>query len=265
MTRVRLIHWKEPEALPRARQLEAEGLRVDGFGPADPATLKALRTDPPDAVLIDLTRLPSGGRQVGVALRQQKSTRQVPLVFVGGLPAKVERVRQKLPDATFTEWDEVAEAVRQAIASPPAELVVPSDRMPGYSETPLAKKLGVGEGTVVALVGAPDDFAETLGELPAGAALERRGDGPRDLTLWFARDRAELEARLPEVAAPLGESALWIIWPKKSSALASDIGQNEVREAGLAHGLVDYKVCRVDDTWAGLKFAWRKGDRRGSG
>ena len=100
---IRLVHWNAAEAAERAARLAHGGLRVD-HAPLDPAGLKALRADPPDAVVIDLSRLPSHGRDLGAALRQSKATRGIPLVFVGDDPAKVARVRELLPDAIYTDW-----------------------------------------------------------------------------------------------------------------------------------------------------------------
>jgi hypothetical protein len=113
---------------------------------------------------------------------------------------------------------------------------------------------------VVALDGAPEDFGETLGALPAGVALIRDPARERDLTLWFVRSRSELEDGIRDMV-PFGrKGGLWIIWPKKASGVASDVSQTVVREVGLAAGLVDYKVCSVDATWSGLRFTLRGGN-----
>jgi hypothetical protein len=110
----------------------------------------------------------------------------------------------------------------------------------------------------VALVGAPPDFERTLGALPAGARLRRGGRGPWDLAVWFVRSARELERRLGASAPPAPATGLWIAWPKRASGVATDLGEDEVRRAGLAAGLVDYKVCAIDATWSGLKFAPRR-------
>jgi hypothetical protein len=127
----------------------------------------------------------------------------------------------------------------------------------GYSGTPLPKKLGIKEGTTVSLVGAPDGFGfqQTLGGLPEGARLRRGRTAGADLVLWFVGTRREFDRGL-ERQAQL--DVLWIVWPKKTSALAGDLTQNVVRAAGLAAGLVDYKVCAVDETWSGLLFRRRR-------
>jgi DNA-binding response OmpR family regulator len=111
--RVRLIHWKPAEASERAAILRSGGYQVsyETFGPA---SFKEMREDPPDAVVIDLSRIPSHGRDVGLGIRQYKDTRHVPLIFVEGDPAKVERIRELLPDAVYTAWDRILDALKLA-------------------------------------------------------------------------------------------------------------------------------------------------------
>ncbi len=255
---IRLFHWHEGEAVERAARLEALGHRVDASPLPDAAALRALRAAPPDAFVVDLSRLPSHGREIGVALRQARATRLVPLVFVGGAADKVARVREVLPDAVFTTWEAVARDLDRALAAPPERVVSPRSLMDAYAGTPLPRKLGVKEGSTVVLVAPPAGFEATLGELPAGATLTRDAAAPRQVTLWFVRRRSELEARLAEVAAPIGRGLLWVAWPKKASGLAADLDQQLVREAGLALGLVDSKIAAVDATWSALRFTWRR-------
>jgi hypothetical protein len=128
----------------------------------------------------------------------------------------------------------------------------------GYSGTPLPKKLGIRPGSRVRLVDAPRDFGTTLGELPEEASLTEDFRGEARLTLWFLRSRAELERGMAKIVSHLGEGSVWMIWPKKSSRVVTDLTEQVLREAGLARGLVDYKVCAVDATWSGLAFARRK-------
>ena len=111
------------------------------------------------------------------------------------------------------------------------------------------------------LVDAPEGFERTLDGLPAGATVTRRGDGQRQVTVWFVATRNELEQGLAAVAASAHPGWLWIAWPKKGSAVPGDLVQQTVREVGLAAGLVDSKVCRIDDTWAALRFSRRKPKR----
>ncbi len=158
MARIRLIHWHADEAKVRAEQLRLEGYDVACDLPEPPVLLRQLRSDPPSAVIIDLSRVPSRGRDVAVALRTYKDTRAVPLVLVGGDPDKLARVRELLPDA-----------------------------------------------------------------------------------------------------GRIRRNALWIAWPKKAASPAIDLTQQAMREAGLAAGLVDYKICSIDETWSALLFRRRKG------
>jgi hypothetical protein len=128
----------------------------------------------------------------------------------------------------------------------------------GYSGTPLPKKLGIAPGAVVALVNAPPGFERTLGELPTGAAVRRNVRGARDVTLWFVPSARELERRVAGVVKAAGGKRLWIAWPKKTSGVATDVAENGVRDAGLACGVVDVKVCAIDATWSGLLFVPRR-------
>lgn len=257
--RVRLIHWKpgEAEARERVRLLRDAGYRVE-LDPFAPSVLTALRARPPAAVVIDLGRLPSQGRDVALALRTASSTRRVPILFVEGDPAKVARIRKLLPDAVYTTWGRAAGALRRALAKPPRDPVVPASNLAGYSGTPLPRKLGIKPGRVVALVGAPPDFETTLGDLPPETVLRRGARGRCDLVLWFPASRKELESRVERMAALAGGDGLWIVWPKKASGVKTDLDQTAVRRCGLAAGLVDYKIAALDAVFSGLKFARRK-------
>jgi hypothetical protein len=257
MQRVRLIHWKESEAEEKIESLKNAGYKVES-SLLDPDSMRQMRQDPPAAFVIDLSRLPSQGRDFALGIRINKASRNVPLVFVGGELAKVKGIKELLPDAVYTQWDQIDEPLRKAIDSPPTNPIVSDSVMAGYSGTPLPKKLGIKENAVVALVNAPNGIQETLGELPEGAVLRSGLQSIGDLTLWFVCSRAELEKGMRKMV-DFGESAgLWIIWPKKSSGMESDLTQNIVRKIGLASGLVDFKISAIDKIWAGLRFTKRK-------
>jgi hypothetical protein len=131
--------------------------------------------------------------------------------------------------------------------------------MAGYSGTPLAKKLDIREGAVVALLGAPGGFVDLLEGLPDGVTFRTRAQGHLDLAITFHVRRADLERRLPVVLRALDRNgALWVAWPKKASKVPTDVTEDVVREVVLPVGLVDTKVCAIDDTWSGLKVVWRK-------
>ena len=129
----------------------------------------------------------------------------------------------------------------------------------GYSGTPLAKKLGIVEGSRFAVRSAPDGFVETLGPLPSGAEQLARARSPVDVVVAFFTGRAKLVAAWPALtraAAPAG--VVWVAWPKRSSGVPTDITENALREDLLSSGWVDNKVCAIDDTWSGLRFALRR-------
>jgi len=131
----------------------------------------------------------------------------------------------------------------------------------GYSGTPLARKLGIKAGMTVALIDAPPDFAATL-DAPDDVALRTHVRGRLDLIICFALSRAALERRLPALGRALPpHGALWIAWPKRSSGVATDLSDNALRELILPSGLVDNKVCAIDQTWSGLRFVVRLADR----
>ena len=136
--------------------------------------------------------------------------------------------------------------------------------MAGYSGTPLVKKLGIKEGSRVALVNAPENFQTELGDLPDNVKFMKSTTKSLDLILFFvlserilARDFAKLAARLTS------NGMIWIAWPKKSSGVATDLTFERVQRIGLDDGLVDVKICAIDDTWSGLKFVYRLKDRAG--
>ena len=132
----------------------------------------------------------------------------------------------------------------------------------GYSGTPLAKKLGIREGDTVALVGAPDGFETELEGLPDGVELRRRSGGKPAVVLLFTTQAKDLEKRFPALAKSVWpDRSLWIAWPKKSSGVATDLDENRLRDIGLPHGLVDNKVCAINEVWSGLRFVWRKENR----
>ena len=135
--------------------------------------------------------------------------------------------------------------------------------MAGYSGTPLPKKLGIKPGARLALVSAPGDFAGTaLRPLPEGVELRSRARGPLDVIVFFTTRRAQLERRFAKLATALDAAgALWIAWPKRSSGVRTDLTEDALREVGLPLGLVDTKVCAIDDTWSGLRFVIRKENR----
>jgi hypothetical protein len=134
--------------------------------------------------------------------------------------------------------------------------------MAGYSGTPLARKLGIAEGERLAMLGAPDEFA--IPDLPVGVEVRTQACGRFGVIVSFHTERADLASRLPALMKALAvNGGLWIAWPKKASGLATDITENTVRDVALPTGLVDNKVCAIDDTWSGLRLVLRKELRPG--
>ena len=133
----------------------------------------------------------------------------------------------------------------------------------GYSGTPLPRKLGIKPGARVGLIGAPEGFDSTLGDLPDGVAVRRRlGREPFDVIVAFFSRRSTLERRLPALSAALDPAGgLWIAWPKRASGVTTDVTEDVVRDLGLAAGLVDNKVCAIDEIWSGLRLVYRLRDR----
>ena len=136
--------------------------------------------------------------------------------------------------------------------------------MAGYSGTPLPKKLGIKEGHRIALLHAPDDLDQNLGDLPTGVQVRRdlRGKQTPDVIVTFLTRQARLEQDFEKLAARLQkDGGLWIAWPKKASGKPTDLSDGIVRKIGLASGLVDNKVCAVDAIWSALRFVYRVKDR----
>jgi hypothetical protein len=135
--------------------------------------------------------------------------------------------------------------------------------MPGYSGTPLPKKLGIKEGFRVCLLDAPADVRAELKAELAKCEVPKRG--PIDFAMVFTKSKGALPKAFARVAEQLASAGmLWVSWPKKTSGVATDVDENVVRAIGLAAGLVDVKVCAVTEVWSGLKFVRRLKDREKS-
>jgi hypothetical protein len=134
--------------------------------------------------------------------------------------------------------------------------------MAGYSSTPLPKRLGIKEGSRIALINAPEDFQASLGMLPDKAQIVTRITKPLDIVLLFVLSERVLAREFSKLAKKLASNGMiWIAWPKKSSGVATDLSFDRVQRIGLDAGLVDVKICAVDDVWSGLKFVFRLKDR----
>lgn len=258
---VRLVCWSDEIAKQRATQIKAHGYQVDASSlRGSSAYVSRFRSLNPDAIVIDLDRLPSHGREVALALRASKSTRHFPIVFTGGVDDKVQKLRAELPDAVFTTWEKVGLALKRAIANPISNPVRSVPHMERWNKSSLTQKLGMGTAIKVALIGDHTrELEEILGELPEGVTLSERIAADTKLILYPVHTLRELDVSLDHASRHLPETAsFWIIHPKGGPGIERDFNQNDVRELALARGFVDYKVCSVDSRLSGLKFTHKK-------
>lgn len=245
--RIVLLHWNEEEARPRVKRLRTLGFRVEWIAPRGGAGLKPFVQHPPDAFLIDLTRLPSHGRAIAVFFRQRKATRGVPIVFMGGEAEKVEKARELLPDATYLSWEDAARLQRDITKAEARDAIRPNT-MAEYARVPLARKLGVQDGVATVLLGVPEEVRERLGDYEEATTGDR--------VLFFARSMRDLTNGFEAAAARVKRGGgLWVMWAKKASSPGSDLTMPAIRALALESGWVDYRVCSVDDTWSGMLFA----------
>lgn len=134
--------------------------------------------------------------------------------------------------------------------------------MAGYSGTPLAKKLGIKEDFRLMFANAPEEFQKELGELPPGVEIATRGNKPFNLIVLFVNSERTLTKEFSKLAGKLVRNGMiWVAWPKKSSGVETDLSFDNVQKIGLHAGLVDVKICAVNDIWSGLKFVYRLRDR----
>jgi hypothetical protein len=129
----------------------------------------------------------------------------------------------------------------------------------GYSSTPLPRKLGLKEGMSVGLLDPPEQLPELLGPIWAALSISSRLERQQDLVLVFVTSAAELARRTPALKVAIApDGMIWVAWPKKASKIPTDITEDVIREIVLPTGLVDVKVCAIDETWSGLKLVIRK-------
>lgn len=260
MARVHLVHWDEADARVRRDALTALGHEAIYLpGVTGTPLMRALRAGAPDAFLIDLSRRPSHGREVAMALCASPATRHIPLIFAGGDDEAVARMRALLPDAVMTTWGRLKGPLAKALraAPPSAARPRPAARDTLFSTRTTVEKLGIKAGERVAVIGAPREVTAALTPLPARARLTA-DPADADRYLWFVKTRRELQMALGRMSALVTTEVAWLAWPKKTSGVTSDLDGNIVRESGLAAGLVDFKVCSIDDTWSGLAFKRRR-------
>ena len=134
--------------------------------------------------------------------------------------------------------------------------------MAGYSGTPLPQKLGIKENFRIAFIGLPASVNAELNKALKSCHIVKDGRGPLDFAMIFVKTQTELKKQFADVSKQLAPAGmLWVSWPKKTSGVATDLDENKIRKIGLDQGLVDVKVCAVDEIWSGLKFVIRVKDR----
>jgi CheY-like chemotaxis protein len=253
MPRVRLVHWDVERAQLTRGVLRKAGLEVEYDEQVNSAVLRQCRENPPAVFVIDLSRKPSHGREVAIALRQSPKTRKIPIVFCDGEPEKVKLVRNVLPDATYCTSERLRKALKQVRPLPSP--VKPPGMMDRYSMRTTAQKLGIKVGTTVSLLDPPPNINRALGELPEGVEfVEERGA----VTLCFMHSLSSLPADAARLRELASGTKLWILWRKKGAPGHDGITDRLIRNIGFELGLVDYKVCSIDKTWSAMLFAQRK-------
>ena len=257
MKTIKLISWHE-DVKAKAAALKQTGIRIDA---APLIRLSGIVGDlarlNPAVLVLDLDKLPSNSREISLALRSSKSACHIPILFAGGVAEKIARIRSEHPDGVFASWSEASQTLAALLQEPPStpQAMPPRD----FSTTPLLKKLGIRADMEIALIASPDGFEDLLSDLPEHSSLVTRLGGKTGLALCFVRSLKDLTGTLDLLTLRLPKQAsVWIVHPKRASKCHVDFNQNDVRNHALAVGLVDYKVCSIDDDWSALKFAWRK-------
>jgi len=262
MPRVRLLHWDAGEAAKSVKCLAEAKYQVEYEEHFQPALMRAWRESPPDAFVIDLSKLPSHGKEIAIALRQSPATRYVPIVFCEGDEIKVNKIRALLPDAVYCSLSKLPSALRKALTNRPSKPVKPVAMMDRYASRTAAQKLGIKNSSRVAVVDPPRDYAKVLGEMPPGVEISDDTETGAHVTLCFTHDAASLQRMLSSYRSRAGATKLWILWRKGGSAAYGGVNERLVRESAIHLGLVDYKVCSVNEVWSALLFAPKRAQPR---
>jgi CheY-like chemotaxis protein len=222
--------------------------------------MKQWRKSPPDAFVIDLSRLPSHGREIAIGIRQSPAIRSIPIVFCAGDPEKVSALRALLPDAVYCDLPNLPPALKKALAAPPANPVRPTAMMDRYKSRTAADKLGIKKDSIAVLINAPRGAERILGPMPENVDLleSESGVSSAPVHLCFVHRPDELLPVLSHLRAVARHSKLWILWRKGGKAAAGDVTENFVRQHALALGLVDYKICAVNEIWTAMLFALKQ-------
>lgn len=254
--RIRLIHWKKAEAAVYVDLLKAAGYEVHYQEKFAPGLLRSWRDSPPDVFVIDLSRLPSHGREIAAAIRQSRAIRRIPIVFCEGAEEKIEKVRMQLPDAAYCFRTNLIPTLRKALDQPPKEAVAPVAMMDRYASRSTVQKLGITKGSTLLLIDPPRDWQKIVGNLPPGVTILEDPEQARpSVTLCFVHGPDELRWNLSEVRTLAKSTKLWVLWRKGGSARRGELTGNVVRESANELGFVDYKICSANEVWSGMLFA----------
>ncbi len=255
---VRVIHWNAEEAKPLIESIRGAGYETLYEHAGGPAVVQATRRPPhPAAIVIDMTRLPSHGREVGVALRNSKALRATPIIFVDGEGEKLEKTRERVPGACFCSRAQLARTLKKAIreAESTGELPRATAQMDLYRSRFTYEKLGVKPGSSLGVVDPPRDYLAALGPLPEGVDIVENPESPQNVTLWFTYELDPYLEALRRMRSLADRTRLWVAWRKGAK---NGLTQNSVRECAREVGLVDYKICAIDGNWSGMAFVRRK-------
>jgi hypothetical protein len=217
-----------------------------------------MRSSPPEAIVIELSRAPALGHDMALAILKGTSTKHVPLIFVDGTASMKSYIKKSVPDGIFTNWAKIRSALKQAVSRP---AVFPTDSSFGGSgskSTDLPKKLGIKKDIVVAMSGASRGFELTLGLLPDGVQMTRSIQGDNDLLLWFTKTKVELEKRALLMVETAGKEGLWVFFPKKSSGVTTEITQALVVKQLKAVGAKHVKNATIGTLWSAARFTCKK-------
>ncbi|MBV9300903.1 MAG: hypothetical protein JOY62_15425 [Acidobacteriaceae bacterium] len=258
MSRIQLLHWNAGEARAYLELLRASGYDVQYNDQFRPGMMRTWRESPPDAFVIDLSRLPSHGREIATALRQSAATRRIPIVFCDGAEDKVRLIQTELPDAVYSKRSTLRSALKRAIANPPEHPVTPKAMMDRYASKTAPQKLGIKESSIVAVIDPPRDCAKVLGQLPPNVELVEEPGAKAQVTLCFVQDSNTLQSTLSAVRELAPYTKLWILWRKGGPKERGAISEGSLREQAIALGLVDYKICSVNEVWSAMLFALKR-------
>ncbi|HYZ87048.1 MAG TPA: hypothetical protein VE621_21715 [Bryobacteraceae bacterium] len=248
MAKFALVHWNESEAEARVREASSKGVGLELLRLQPGRTVQTIRSVNPEALLIDLTRMPSNGRAVASVLRSQRSTCHIPILFVGGEPQKVEKALADAPGSQWCEWENIAKAIPKLLATAPKTVAK------HHSEVPVAKKLNLLGGKTICVLNAPESFLALL-ESVDGLTVHDQLNRKFDSVLLFTTTMNELEAGLAAIFRRTFELPLTLAWPKRASGADSELSMPLLREYLKEFGYIDYKVASIDKTWSAMLFS----------